>query len=41
LHSNRFEVHFPTQCTMEEKRLLVGSAMLLDLQYFEQNKSRN
>jgi len=26
---------------MEEKRLLVGSAMLLDLQYFEQNKNNN
>jgi len=37
--TNRFEVDFPRQCTMEEKRLLVGSAMLLDLQYFEQNKN--
>eukprot|EP00419_Tripos_fusus_P070413 CAMPEP_0172877232 /NCGR_PEP_ID=MMETSP1075-20121228/106460_1 /TAXON_ID=2916 /ORGANISM="Ceratium fusus, Strain PA161109" /LENGTH=65 /DNA_ID=CAMNT_0013728743 /DNA_START=26 /DNA_END=221 /DNA_ORIENTATION=- len=24
---------------MDDKRLLVGSAMLLDLQYFEQNKN--
>merc|ERR1711920_365732 len=41
MRTNRFEVDFPQQCTMEEKRLLVGSAMLLDLQYFEQNKNNN
>mmetsp|Transcript_222 Transcript_222/g.483 ORF Transcript_222/g.483 Transcript_222/m.483 type:complete len:361 (+) Transcript_222:56-1138(+) len=39
--TNRFEVDFPKQCTMDDKRLLVGSAMLLDLQYFEQNKNNN
>mmetsp|Transcript_4067 Transcript_4067/g.11558 ORF Transcript_4067/g.11558 Transcript_4067/m.11558 type:complete len:345 (-) Transcript_4067:183-1217(-) len=37
--TNRFTVDFPRQCTMEGKHLLVGSAMLLDLQYFEQNKN--
>jgi hypothetical protein len=41
LKTNRFEIDFPTQCTMDDKRLLVGSAMLLDLQYFEQNKNQN
>jgi len=39
--TNRFEIAFPNQCTLEEKRLLVGSAMLLDLQYFETNKNDN
>lgn len=39
--TNRFTVDFPRQCTMDDKHLLVGSAMLLDLQYFEQNKSDN
>jgi len=39
--TNRFVVDFPKQCTMEDKHLLVGSAMLLDLQYFEKNKNDN
>jgi len=37
--TNRFVVDFPKQCSMEDKQLLVGSAMLLDLQYFEKNKN--
>lgn len=37
--TNRFVVDFPKQCSMEDKHLLVGSAMLLDLQYFEKNKN--
>merc|ERR1712217_7107 len=41
MKTNRFEVQFPKQCTMDDKHLLVGSAMLLDLQYFEQNKNDN
>lgn len=39
--SNRFVIDFPEQCSMDDKRLLVGSAMLLDLQYFEVNKNKN
>jgi len=35
LQTNRFAVKFPEQCTMNDKALLVGSAMLLDLQYFD------
>jgi len=39
--TNRFEVEFPRQCTMDDKRLLVGTSMLLDLQYFEERKNNN
>jgi len=37
--TNRFVLDFPKQCSMEDKNLLVGSTMLLDLQYFEKNKN--
>jgi len=39
--TNRFVVEFPEQCSMNDKHLLVGAAMLLDLQYFEVNKNSN
>mmetsp|Transcript_28481 Transcript_28481/g.71551 ORF Transcript_28481/g.71551 Transcript_28481/m.71551 type:complete len:234 (+) Transcript_28481:68-769(+) len=41
LKTNRFKIHFNEVTDAEEKKLVLGSAMLLDLQYFEQNKNNN
>lgn len=38
--TNRFEIEFPAQCTLDDKRLLLGATMLLELQYFEVNKKK-
>eukprot|EP00747_Dinoflagellata_sp_TGD_P164414 gnl/TRDRNA2_/TRDRNA2_184321_c0_seq1.p1 gnl/TRDRNA2_/TRDRNA2_184321_c0~~gnl/TRDRNA2_/TRDRNA2_184321_c0_seq1.p1 ORF type:complete len:226 (+),score=48.76 gnl/TRDRNA2_/TRDRNA2_184321_c0_seq1:80-757(+) len=36
---NRFQVQFPEGCSEHDKALLVASAMLLDLAYFEENQN--
>eukprot|EP00927_Polykrikos_kofoidii_P079671 TRINITY_DN76469_c0_g1_i1.p1 TRINITY_DN76469_c0_g1~~TRINITY_DN76469_c0_g1_i1.p1 ORF type:complete len:326 (+),score=61.59 TRINITY_DN76469_c0_g1_i1:69-1046(+) len=38
MKTNRFMIDFPKQCSIDDKHLLLGSAMLLDLQYFETKK---
>ena len=38
---NRFKVIFPPEATEQDKTLLIGASMLLDLEYFEQNKNQN
>ena len=37
---NRFKVIFPTDAQEADKTLLIGAAMLLDIEYFEQNKNK-
>lgn len=37
-HTNRFTVHFDKITDPEEKKMLLASAMLLDLEYFESQK---
>merc|ERR1712039_1021041 len=41
LKTNRFKIDFGQLEDAEEKKLVLGSAMLLDLQYFEKNKNKN
>jgi hypothetical protein len=41
LQLNRFRVVYPESATEADKSLLLGSAMLIDLEYFEQNKNNN
>lgn len=38
---NKFKVVFPSDATEADKSLLIGSAMLLDLEYFERNKNQD
>ena len=38
---NRFKVIFPPDAQEADKTLMIGAAMLLDLEYFEQNKNQN
>lgn len=41
LKTNRFKINFDQVTDPEEKKLVLGSAMLLDLEYFEQKKNNN
>jgi len=41
LKTNRFKISFDQVTDPDEKKLVLGSAMLLDLEYFEQNKNNN
>jgi hypothetical protein len=39
MKTNRFTVEFPTDADANQKKLIFGAAMLVDLEYFEQNKN--
>merc|ERR1740121_329939 len=41
LKTNRFKLDFDKVTDPAERKLVLGSAMLLDLEYFEQNKNNN
>ena len=39
--NNKFKITYPPNTPEGDKALVLGAAMLLDLEYFEQNKSNN
>jgi len=41
LQTNRFVINFDKVQDPTDKRLILGAAMLLDLEYFEVNKNNN
>jgi len=37
--ANKFQIDFPRDATVDEKALFIGSAMLIDVEYFERKKN--